>query len=782
MSGWIPSAMNRGMFQRRLFAVGGVFVLVVAALATRLWGLAVVDGDRHLEVAESRADRGRLLPTWRGTIRDRRGRVIAEDVPSYDLALRYEFITGSWIGHQARTTAMAKAGRAAWARMTPGRRTLLVEEHGEEMTLRREEIMNQVAALGGMSRAQLDERCEEIVAGVERVADAVRARQLQARVALDGPEAASSFSPEPVREQTQSHVIAPSVSDSVAFAARRLADAFPRSVEVIDAATRSYPWSKVEIDIARGSLPVPLRSSAPETVVVTGVADHLIGSVRTEVQLEDIARRPLQFRDADGALVIDLGGYQPGRDSIGTRGMELAAEDTLRGTRGELLRNVAMNEEVRIEPIPGRDINLSIDIALQARIEATLHSEVGLTEVQPWHLGWVGGLPKPGPLPIGTQLAAAAVVIEVASGEILAMASTPSVESAADMSDADRARLQPYVDRAAAAAFAPGSVIKPLVYAAAVAEGVFRVDEAVTCTGHYFSDRKDVARCWIYRPEYRLATHTEKVGGPLGVEQGIARSCNIFFYTLADRLGAERLTSWLRSFGLGSVPDCGLLVERPIETGIRRTGEASGTVPSESMLDRLRRDNDHFTPVILGIGQGPITWSPLQAAHAYATLARAGEVRGPSIYHGPRPDGRGRDLARLNIPREAVLRALEGMRRSIEERYGTGHHMTMQNGAQEPIFDFPAVEVWAKTGTAQAPGIRVDVDEDGNSDRPITGADHAWFVGLAGDRANHTPRYAIAVLIENGGPGGRAAGPVAAAVVQSLIDEGYLGGAGDQTQ
>jgi penicillin-binding protein 2 len=129
----------------------------------------------------------------------------------------------------------------------------------------------------------------------------------------------------------------------------------------------------------------------------------------------------------------------------------------------------------------------------------------------------------------------------------------------------------------------------------------------------------------------------------------------------------------------------------------------------------------------------------------------------------------------LGIPPRAVKRALEGLRQSVEAGHGTAHHVRYGDGTTEPIFQVPGVRVWGKTGTAQAPPLRLDQDGDGRGDRTVSGLDHAWFVGLAGDRADSVPRYAIAVVVEHGGSGGKTAGPVAEQVVHALLDEGYLG-------
>lgn len=777
--------LDYGMFHRRLMALTVIFGITVAALGARLWELTVVDGARHLDVAESRLDREKLLPTWRGTIRDRKGRVIAQDVPSYDLAVRFTLLDGSWARERALVSARTDVGRSVWGRLSESERIAAIAARQPAWEAKADALLQQAADLAGVPREELDRRVAEIITRVNRKVEAVHARQIAVRSERYGPESIENFKPEPIREQLEAHLIATGVPDEIAFAARRVADANPKTIEVIDAATRRYPWSVVEVELPREDLPKPLRSYEVQRIRMEGVADHVVGGVRFDVWEDDIKRRPFESRDESGAEVIDFGGYRPGRDQVGVRGIEAACEDLLRGARGEVIRRVDDDEEVRREPVAGSDIQLSLDIALQSRVEAALNPLYGLTVVQPWHLGSVAGVPKQGPLPMGARLAAGVVVLDIVSGEILALASAPTIAQARDMSDADRARLIPYMNRAVGAAYAPGSVVKPLVYAAAVAEGVFAPDGTVSCTGHFFKDRQDVARCWIYRPEYKFATHDLKVGGPLGIEQAIARSCNIFFYTLASKLGAARLASWYRAFGLGAPLDCGISAVTHANDGrLRLAGEASGSLPSAADLQLLEDRHDSFTGVIMGIGQGPVTWSPIQAANAYATIARDGLAVQPSLFRGIRPDGRGSPPTQLGLNPRARSHLLEGMRRAIEESYGTGHHLAIIDGIAEAMIHYDGVEVWAKTGTAQAPGIRVDVDEDGVTDRSIDGADHAWFVGLVGDRATHTQRYAIAVLVEHGGPGGRAAGPIASAVIRALIDEGYLGsrqGSGDDS-
>ncbi|MBM4113179.1 MAG: hypothetical protein FJ253_07360 [Phycisphaerae bacterium] len=322
-------------------------------------------------------------------------------------------------------------------------------------------------------------------------------------------------------------------------------------------------------------------------------------------------------------------------------------------------------------------------------------------------------------------------------------------------------------------------MLKPLTYLAATAEGAFPVEGTVVCTGHFFPEITNVARCWIYRPRFGLATHSDGDKGALGAEEALSRSCNIFFYTLAQKLGPDRLREWLRRFGAGEMPGTGLARRVRTPDGREITvGESAGTLPSDEAIDRIRTSRDALTPVILGIGQGPIAWTPLQAANAYATIAREGSFQSPVLVTNagaatptPRRD-------ELELRPAAVAHALEGLRQGVEEGHGTANHITYGDGTRETIFEIDGVRVHGKTGTAQAPPLKLDEDGDGDTDRTINDLDHAWFAGLVGDSRRERPRVAISVIVEHGGSGGKVAGPLAAQVIRALMAEGYLAGSG----
>jgi cell division protein FtsI/penicillin-binding protein 2 len=159
----------------------------------------------------------------------------------------------------------------------------------------------------------------------------------------------------------------------------------------------------------------------------------------------------------------------------------------------------------------------------------------------------------------------------------------------------------------------------------------------------------------------------------------------------------------------------------------------------------------------------------MHAANAFATIARGGRFLPPHFIRG---EARAPAID-LGIPRAAIDAALAGLRGSVNEDYGTGNHITLDGGVREPLFGFDDLDVWGKTGTATAPLLALDGDRDGKAETRVR-TDHAWFVGLVAEKGG-APRYAVAVLLENGGSGGKVAGPVGAAVMRAIAAEGYLG-------
>jgi len=726
--------------RKRIIILAALVVVAAAVLILRLGHLTLWQGSRLARAAEERLDAEALLPTWRGSILDRTGRVLAEDVASYDIAVSYPLAGGKWASERAQEQAKREAG-SAWRKMDVSRRAEAVDALLPEWKRRERSLMKLLASRSGLAESELRERLGAIAARIDRQREAVHARAIELRrqrgQSLD-------VAPEPIREMREMHVVARDIPATTAFELRKVGDANPGSLEVLDAARRRTPWDTAEVEVARDHLPRAIRTSVPLVMRLDGALDAIVGSVRHEAWKEDLERRPFERVGDSGSVEVDLGGYRAGSEVVGSRGLERRFEDRLRGLRGRVTRRLATEEEERLEPVPGAHVQSSIDAALQLRVQAALDPRTGLTLVQPWHT-------SSDALVIGDALPAAAVVLEIATGEILAAATTPRAGDAARGGRVPVSMDTAGIHRAFEAKYPPGSLVKPLVYLAAVAEGVAAEDEAIECNGHYFKERSDAARCWIYRDRYKFTTHTKSIGGPLGIEQAMARSCNIYFYTLADRLGAERLCDWYRRFGLGRL---------------------GGDVPSAAVAKALEGRGDRFATVSLGIGQGAMAVTPLEMAAAYAMVARGGSWIEPTWHKGG-----GRVAAVQPFSSTAVSRVLRGLEQVTSESYGTGSHMDHGGGVREPIIEAPGARWWIKTGTAEAPPLRLDRDGDGVAEKSVTDADHAWCAGVVGSAIDGMPRYAIAVIVEHGGGGGRTAGPVMAAVIRALVEEGYVGAA-----
>lgn len=793
LSKYIPS-----MYQRRLLLIVGGLIVLAAFPALQMARLTLVSGDILRAAAEKHLISEQWLPSVRGEIRDRKGRVLAMDRPSLDIAIDYPVITGEWADAMAARSARA-AAQGRWAQLSPRQRDDLVAQHLPPFEAHLDRMWALIARTADLPREHIDQRAADIRREVEVLATIVTERQRQQRERElnrtgDDPAdaAASTASPadagdlatvatadvrRPIREESARHVLLKNVPDTVGFEFERLlrqtvtVQGSTRPVPVlpglavIDNTRRDYPLETVDVPIDRSVLPGPLRQDGVHTVRVEGVATHLIGWMRSRIFKEDADRRPL--KRADGS--VDFGHYRAG-DQIGQGGFEQAAEDDLRGLRGVRRTHLDTGKVETTAPVAGRPVDLTIDALLQARIQALFDPGLGLTVVQPWHkVRQADTLQHPSELPTGQALNGAVVVLDIATGDVLALVSAPSFTRTglADTPEeifTDRFALA-YLNRAIDKPYPPGSIVKPIVYADAVTRGVFSVDGRVACHGHFYPEQPTKFRCWIFKQFND--THSNQLGHDVDASDAVKVSCNIFFFELGRRLGPGGMHGFYTSLGVGAdAPRWNLFALPPGAEGSGLLHEQRGSVPRTDKATSAEA-------VLMGIGQGPVTWTPLHAAGAMATLARGGVALSPRIRAGA-PQTR----ADLNYTPAAVAKALDGLRRSAEEERGTTHSVTYDlpddSRRREQIFDVPGVDVWAKSGTADAPPFIADLARDGQDD--TFDGDHAWCVLLAG--VNGRPMYSVAVVVDYGGSGGRVAGPLANQVLRTLAAEGYLPGVG----
>lgn len=765
-------AIIPSMFHRRLLLLLVIGVLAACALVGQLYRLTVVQGADHLSAAEAILVDRELLPTYRGRIVDRRGEVLALDRPCFDVLVDYRLISGEWAIAQAGAEAR-RLHREQWNELSRAQREALIEQYRPRYEREVEDVWREIARLGRVPLEEVHATRDAVGARVEAMARHLHEqwrRQYEKRFQT---ETTIEEVRRPILEQRQPHVMLTRIESGDEGAFKELSARGPQigkdqpAVTVRTSGTRDYPWNLAAVTLDRSHLPGPMRSDEPLTLEVAGVMSHLIGTMRDQVSRDELDARPLY---GPGREVIDLQGYLPG-DGIGSRGLEQALEGVLRGTRGVITRHIDDRPDERLEPRPGGVAALTIDARLQAAVAGLLDPRLGLTRVQPWH-------GQENELPLGTPLAAGAVVIEVKSGEVLACVTSPAAlpeplaRYRASLDEAGRARFDRDVPppdlyhRALDIPYAPGSIVKPLFLSWAMSHSRWGLSQEVDCRGHFYPENKEILRCWIYRPP-SYGAH-----GPLGPVEAIARSCNVYFYTIGNALGLERCREAYADWGLARPLDLGVSVyNRPIEYG-------SPPGRSEALM--------------LAMGQGSVAWTPLHAAAAYATLARGGYYIAPTLIKDD-PRRAPRIEHDLDLDDQAVYLALKGLHEVVNnQQYGGARHIDVDppNRRFEPIFNAESVNVWGKTGTAQQqrPARLLRYDHNGEplldaagrpvfEDRAPAIGSHSWFVGLVGPGSGDgrgRPQYAIAVIVEWGGSGSRCAGPIANQIIHALKAEGYL--------
>lgn len=793
------------MFHRRLLLLFSGVAALTLPLTGQLFRLCVVQGSELRAEAEDKLVRTQWTPTVRGRILDRKGRVLAQDRPSYSAGVDYKVLSGEWARERAWKFAR-RAYRGEWSKLTEDQRRERADRFVPIYANHLDQAWNDLAKVVGVDRSELERRRADIVARVVRRRDSVIARKREDELAA-AEARGEDITPQlwqtiekrtniPIREQGIAHPLAPRLSDAVGFTLQTLAEEIVElrplegqaddapelidrverlpGVRVMDTGDREYPYENVTVPVDRSTLPSPLRATgatddgivnptAPSIidVSVTGVACHILGWMRDEVFAEDAqARRDALTanpRLASSATFegVDRGEYQEG-DRIGHTGIEQSREARLRGLRGLRRLQLDTNKESFTPAQPGQDVKLALDVVLQARVQAAMSKELGLSVVQPWHGAVTGeGEYQSGPVPVGTELHGAAIVLDVDTGDVLAMVSTPTftrddLRERPEKIFNDEVNV-PFMDRCIAKPYPPGSIVKALVLSEAVTRGVYSLDDHIECTGHFYPNRPLELRCWIYKRS--STTHNAQLLHDLSAPEALMVSCNIFFYTMGRRLGPAGINAAYRDFGVGSSFNLGVGLEYPGTLG--QKGDGSDVGPPDA--------------IFMGMGQGPVAWTPLHAAAAFATLARGGVVIPPHLV-GDEPRLPPKELS---LDPRGVAAALEGLRMSVNEPLGTGNHIKIA-GRDEPIFNVPGVMIWGKTGTAQAPPIRRDPDGDGPlPPQTVIEGDHSWFVVLAGPKGDR-PKYAVAVVIDYGGSGGKVSGPICNQIVHALRIEGYL--------
>jgi penicillin-binding protein 2 len=417
-----------------------------------------------------------------------------------------------------------------------------------------------------------------------------------------------------------------------------------------------------------------------------------------------------------------------GSTHIGKTGIERHYEARLIGIPGyERVETNAQGRALRVlsrqAPTQGEHLYLSIDARLQAAAVAAFGGQSG-----------------------------AAVAIDPRNGEVLALVSTPGFDpnlfvngiSRSDYQALTEAVERPLFNRALAGAYEPGSTVKPFVALAGLELGVIRPETRIWSSGEF--SLPGLSQVWR---DWRAGGH-----GYVDLNEAMAQSVNTYFYQLAVQIGINRLSAKLAAFGFGA------------PTGIDLAGESAGVLPSPEWKRRVRSQDWYPGETVLaGIGQGYWVVTPLQLAHATATLAIDGVPRPPHLLRAVQ-NRLGGDLIAVPPPPPGAPvvsnRAhLEAVHRSM---LAVMHGPT--GTARASAFGAP-YRIAAKTGTAQR--VRRREPSAGSGPLPLHLRHRASFIAFAPAEA---PTIALAVIVEQAESGSRSAAPIARRILDAWLVPG----------
>lgn len=460
--------------------------------------------------------------------------------------------------------------------------------------------------------------------------------------------------------------------------------------------------------------------------------------IRIEVQpvrvyhYDDLAANTIGYLGAISKKELDEADktIYSGGDIIGKKGIEKLREKDLRGQKGQSFSEVdARGFEQKllktVEPFSGKEIRLTLDVDLQQIAESYMAAG---------------------------EKAGAVVVMEVNTGRILTAVSAPSIrikEFIGGISQEQWKALldnpkHPLINKVVQATYPPGSTYKMVTALTGLAKGVIDENTGVYCPGHYtFGNR--TYRCW------RHSGH-----GAVSLNRAIGESCDVYFYTVGQRVGVDALAEYAQKLGLG------------VKTGVEMEYEKEGLTPTKKWKLKARKSKwQDGETLSVAIGQGFNLASPLQICVMTAALANGGKVYKPKLVEQVVDlDGTIVETLKPELVSEITGydKYFKLIRRGMEEVVH-GKSGTARNVA------IPNLRIAGKTGTAQV--VRLAQYKGlKEQDIPYQYRDHAWFTCYA---PADNPEIAVTVLVEHGLHGGSGAGPIARALINHYFN-GKTGG------
>ena len=716
------------MYNRRvkIFVIFSLLLMAVCILRLAQMQLLSASSVQH-EIAELKLQRGqsKQLQTIRGRILDRNGRELAVDEARFWVHINYNL--SSFLDERVRKTMLAEAAARRDSDVARAKVDKEIREKLEDLQL----IIEKCSQFKAVETSVIWDEIQKINDYIWDL------RLFQAW--------RKSFPNSEVIGKYESIVSVP-ISDAIADFEAKQPDPDRRTelAGKIDIQEMHQDWPLLELKTDDDVFAAQLEFMDTEGLQILpkgnrfypygSAAAQTIGWVGPATQQQD------KELFADDRLLSYMEGEVCGRED----GIEYVCETILRGRRGEFSLDIDGQLTSRTETLFGRDVTLTLDIELQQRIEDYLmHYKHD---------------PNCGP-------GMSAVVIEVGTGDILALVSLPlyDLNSARyNYGDLVADRNKPLINRAINAQYPPGSVVKPFILIAGLETGKITPQDVINCPPEAAPEGWPNCLIFMRSPGVGHDNRWEN-----NARNAIKGSCNIYFSHLADRIESVDLQRWLFAFGYGQdAVDLGFMIDdfqlksdsdstienRKSQILNRNFNQASGIISSTIPEDKVQRFED-VAPLrnrerrYFGIGQGNLRVTPLQVANAMAALARGGIFERPRLIREP-GNSEGEDLG---VSLETLAVIYDGMSAVVNEAGGTAHTQF------EPFLSTLAAEdvkVYGKTGSTERP-------------------EHAWFGGFAQDSTAR--KIAIAVVVEGGQHGSSDAAPLARDIIQFCIEAGYVG-------
>lgn len=672
----------------RFLIVKIVMFIMIVAIAARLFNLQIINGSEYLKTATSRLSSSVVNKAARGDILDKYGNVLVTNKTGYSVVLQ-----NKGLDDEELNNSISKVIEILYTTGNTAEDTLPISLSAPYTFVFEDKNNNGSVEDEKQEWFENNEYTGKYISENMRAEDVLFAYQQIYKV--DG-DLFSEHTRHIIGTRYEAEIKEFSVVNPVTIATDVSVDAVTQIKELQDTLKC-----------------VSVTEEYVRTYNYPGLATHILGRVGK------ISSEEYEENSGKGYGVNDI---------IGKQGIERWAEQYLRGVDGKTGatatidgNEVVLSEDV--DPVPGNYVMLTIDKELQETAETSLANTIKS---------------------IGKDCnAGAAVVLDVNTGDCLAMASYPTYDMSRfdeDYSILSTDSATPMVNRAVSGMYSPGSTFKPLVAIAGLQSGVLASDELIECTGIYSFYEDYQPTCWIWSENH--LTH-----GNQNVTLAIENSCNIFFYELGRRLGIEKLDEYAKKFGLGEY------------TGVELPEESSGHMASPEYKKQVVSnviDSEWFGGDTLqaAIGQSYSLFTPVQLANYCATLANGGTRYKVNLIKSIRSSVDGSLVEEfgptveeeLNIPDETMQMIHDGMKKVVDE------------GSASSIFEGYPIQVGGKTGTAQVG----------------SGSNNAIFIAFA---PFDNPQIAVAVVLEHG-----VRGTNAGQVARDIFDKYFFGGDNSGTE